>query len=66
MTNPLARTVKQIAVSHDANTVLVELICTDEYGALVLYDDVLSRLQTDGGCSLHVRVGATVDDEVSS
>lgn len=66
MTQALAKTIKQIAVSHDANTVLIELICTDEYGALVLYDDVMSRLQIEGGCSLHVRVGATVDDEAAA
>lgn len=59
----LAGTVKQIAVSAEDETVLVELICHDAYGAQVLADDVISRLKTDGALKLTVKVGAVLQDE---
>ena len=56
----IAQIVKQIAVSAEDNTVCVELICSDAYGAQVLSDDITSRLKIDHVLSLIVKVGATV------
>lgn len=61
MSADLTRVVKQIAVSADERTVVVELICDDAYGAQVLSDDIISRLKIDRVLSLIVKVGATVE-----
>jgi hypothetical protein len=53
----LAGIVKQIAVATEAETVILELICGDVYGAQVLHDDIASRLKTDRVLSLIVKVG---------
>jgi hypothetical protein len=53
---------KQIAVSHEEKTVLIELICSDAYAAVVLYDDVLSRLNSESGLKLTVRCGPALND----
>ena len=52
--------VKQVAVRTDEETVVIELICTDTYAAQVLKDDIVSRLRTDQGLSLIVKVDAEV------
>ncbi len=57
----IAQIVKQIAVSAEDRTVVVELICSDPYGAQVLSDDITSRLKIDQVLSLIVKVGATVE-----
>lgn len=54
-TSSLPLVAHQVAVSHDEETVLLELICKDAYGACVLYDDVLSRLQSERGLHLFVQ-----------
>lgn len=56
----IAKIVRQVAVSHDDGTVLVELICSDELAAIVLYDDILSRLNSQGGLSLWLLCGDVV------
>lgn len=45
----------KIAVSHQGSTVLIELICKNELGAVVLYDDVVSRLTSESGISLFIK-----------
>lgn len=62
----LAGVVKQIAVATDAETVIIELICGDAYGAQVLSDDIVSRLKVDHVLSLIVKVGATVGSGADS
>jgi hypothetical protein len=57
----LAGIVKQIAVATEAETVILELICGDVYGAQVLHDDIASRLKTDRVLSLIVKVGGKVE-----
>lgn len=58
----LAEVTKHIAVSHDEKTVFIELICTSELAANVLYDDVLSRLNSGAGLTLWVKAGPTVEE----
>jgi len=60
MTN-IAQIVKQIAVSAKDRTVVIELICSDAYGAEVLREDITSRLVNDRVLSVIVKVGATVE-----
>ena len=62
----IAQVVKQVAVSIEQQTVVLELICSDEYGANVLFDDVLSRLNSDGGLSLLLRTGGMIVDSGAS
>lgn len=62
----LAGVVKQIAVATDQETVIIEPICDNAYGAQVLSDDIVSRLKTDKVLSLIVKVGATVESGVRS
>ncbi|MBR0871171.1 hypothetical protein JQ633_12440 [Bradyrhizobium tropiciagri] len=54
MTSSLAEIAKSIAVSVKRETVLIELICTDAYGAQVLCEDIQSRLTSGRGLSLAV------------
>jgi hypothetical protein len=41
--------VPRMAVDIVGSTVRIELICTDEYAARVLYEDILSRGESDEG-----------------
>lgn len=59
----IAQTVAQIAVSHEDKTVWIELICRDELGACVLYDDVLSRMNSPEGMRLFVKCRDQVVEE---
>lgn len=54
--------VRQMAVGIDGDTVTIELICADAYGALVLNDDIVSRLKADGALSLSLRVGSVLEE----
>lgn len=53
--NALAITVPQVALSVKKTTVLVELICADEYGAQVLFDDIHEKITSDRGLVLRLR-----------
>ncbi|MGA7809660.1 hypothetical protein [Bradyrhizobium sp.] len=55
MTEDLSRLIRNAAASVDGKTVIVELICSDEYGAQVLFDDVVSRIASEGGLVLKLR-----------
>lgn len=60
----LAEIVKSVAVSiEDGNTVVIELICGDEYAAVLLYEDVLSRMASERGMMLRLKAGAVVEGE---
>jgi len=58
----IAQIVKQIAISAEDQVVVVELICSDAYGAQVLSDDIISRLKCDHVLSLIVKVGGVAAD----
>jgi hypothetical protein len=58
----LALVAPQIAISHEKSTVLIELICADSYGALVLYDDILSRMNSPAGFSLSVKTTRSANE----
>ena len=60
----LANIVKQVAVSvEDGTTVVIELICGDEYAALLLHEDVVSQLNSEAGMRLWIKAGAVVEGE---
>jgi hypothetical protein len=50
--------VTQVASSIDGNTVVLELICTDDYAAQIVLDDVRSRLTSADGLRMTLRVGS--------
>lgn len=54
--------VRQMAVGIEGATVTIELICADAYGAMVLNDDIVSRLKSDGALSLSLRAGAVLEE----
>lgn len=54
MSNITAITPK-MAIGISKRTVTIQLICTDEYAAHVLYDDLLSRASSDVGLMLKLR-----------
>jgi hypothetical protein len=58
--------VPQAAVSCDKKTVLIELICADEYAARVLFDDVVSRVTSGDGLKLRLRGRLEAESEASS
>ena len=41
-------------VSFSRKSVLIEIVCSDEYEARVFYDDALDRLKSERGLTLHV------------
>jgi hypothetical protein len=43
---------RKVAVSVRFDTVMLEVICGDEYEAQVLYDDLVDRLKSGEGISL--------------
>lgn len=56
MTDAMARVVKEVAIACDGRKVTLELICHDEYGAQILFDDARSRLKSDDGMVLYLKV----------
>lgn len=48
--------VTHVAASIDEKTVVLELICTDEYAAQVVYEDALARLNSDDGLRMTLKV----------
>jgi hypothetical protein len=55
MTVDLNSVIKQIAVDIEDRTVLIELICSSELGARVLFEDVVARMESDCGLSLKIK-----------
>ena len=55
MSGAMAKLMPQMAVDIKGNTVLVEMICTDALAANVLFDDLVSRLKSDGNLTLCFR-----------
>lgn len=47
--------VPTIAIGVVGHTVVVELICTDGYAARILFDDMVSCAQSDGGMKLQFK-----------
>lgn len=55
-TTSLNGVVTSVAASIEGNTVLLELICSDEYAAQVVHEDVVARLNSDIGLRMTLRV----------
>jgi hypothetical protein len=47
--------VPQVAVSLEGKTVQIELICSDEYAAIVLFDDVIAKMGSEAGLKLDIK-----------
>lgn len=61
MSADLNRIIKQVAVDVDERTVLIELICSSELGARVLFEDVVARMESDRGLQLGIKAGRIVE-----
>ena len=55
MSSDLAKLVREGAVTVRDNTVIIELICADSYGAQVFGDDIVQRFGSEGGLVLKLR-----------
>jgi hypothetical protein len=55
MSETLTRIIRKSAISIKERTVIIELICSDVYGANVVYDDVLESITSDRGLTLKLR-----------
>jgi hypothetical protein len=58
--------VPQVAVSCEKKTVLIELICSDEYAAIILFEDVVAKMRSDVGLKLELKAGLQLDTGASS
>lgn len=47
--------VTRAAASIEGSTVVLELICVDEYAAQVVFDDVVARLNSEDGLRMRLR-----------
>lgn len=50
---------QKVAIGVEANTVTVNLICSDNYAAQVLYDDLTERLSAGNGLKIHLAAGSS-------
>jgi hypothetical protein len=57
--------VTQVASSIDGNTVVIELICTDDYAAQVVFDDVRARLDSEDGLRMTLKLRSVEVTKVS-
>jgi hypothetical protein len=58
--------VPQVAVNLEGKTVQIELICSDEYAAAVLFEDVIAKMRSDVGLSLELKANLVAESEASS
>jgi hypothetical protein len=47
--------VPQVAVNLEGRIVQIELICSDEYAARVLFEDVIAKMRSDVGMKLELK-----------
>ena len=55
MSEALLKAIPDMALGISGKTVTVELICADEYSAVVVFDDLCSRAVSEQGLSLKIR-----------
>lgn len=66
MSGNICDIVPQIAVSREKNTVVIELICSDEYAATVLFEDLVSKVTSEKGVKLQLRGNLKAESGASS
>lgn len=66
MKGNISEIVPQVAVSCEKKIVLIKLICSDEYAARVLFDDVVSRITSGDGLKLRLHGRLQAESGTSS
>lgn len=57
--------IKQVAIAVDAETVIIEMICTSELAASVLLDDLTERLKTGKPVTITLTAGKVLEGDAS-